>query len=244
MNVRQDGLGLVSIAYGSILGTLERSLESQTASTCLWTTIAVAFTGNVFHLPMKSLDAYLAEAERVHGHLCAGQILGVRMAIHALEQLGITDPQGADRKRLVTFVEIDRCATDAIGVVTGCRLGKRALKFRDWGKMAATFVDVESGRALRVVARESSRETARRMHPEIADGNKQQMAAYRTMPAPDLMATQWVQVELHPEDMPGYKAARIECDECGEGISFAREVQREGRTLCRACAGERYWKPA
>src|SRR5437016_10592593 len=109
---------------------------------------------------MKSLDEYLQDAEQAHGHLCAGQILGVRMAMHALEQLGIGDPQGADRKRLVTFVEIDRCATDAIGVVTGCRLGKRALKFRDWGKMAATFVDLKTERALRVVARESSRELA------------------------------------------------------------------------------------
>src|SRR5687767_8808695 len=103
---------------------------------------------------MLSLDEYLREAERAHGHLCAGQILGVRMAMLGLRQLAIADPQGKDRKRLVTFVEIDRCATDAIGVVTGCRLGKRALKFRDWGKMAATFVDVESGRAVRVAAKE------------------------------------------------------------------------------------------
>src|SRR4051812_1887593 len=91
---------------------------------------------------MQSFDEYLREAEVAHGHLCAGQILGVRMAMLGLELLGIEDPRGKDRKRTVTFVEIDRCATDAIGVVTGCRLGKRALKFRDWGKMAATFVDV------------------------------------------------------------------------------------------------------
>ena len=64
------------------------------------------------------------------------------MALVGLKGLGIEDPLGADRKRLVTYVEIDRCATDAIGMVTGCRLGKRTLKFRDWGKMAATFVDL------------------------------------------------------------------------------------------------------
>ena len=90
---------------------------------------------------MKSFDEYLRDAEVAHGHLCAGQVLGVRMAMLGLQKLGIDDPRGKDRKRLVTFVEIDRCATDAVGVVTGCRLGKRALKFRDWGKMAATFVD-------------------------------------------------------------------------------------------------------
>ena len=88
---------------------------------------------------MKTLSQYLEDAAVAHGHLCAGQVLGVRMAMYGLQKLGIEDPQGKDRKRIVTFVEIDRCATDAIMVVTGCRLGKRALKFRDWGKMAATF---------------------------------------------------------------------------------------------------------
>ena len=88
---------------------------------------------------MESFDELLRQAEAAHGHMCAGQILGVRMALLGLESLGIADPRGADRKRIVTFVEIDRCATDAIGLVTGCRLGKRSLKFRDWGKMAATL---------------------------------------------------------------------------------------------------------
>src|SRR5712672_2644748 len=123
---------------------------------------------------MKSLDEYLRDAEQAHGHLCAGQVLGVRMAMLGLEKLGIDDPRGnkEDRKRLVTFVEIDRCATDAIGVVTGCRLGKRALKFRAWGKMAATFIDLTPdvsthSRAIRLAARESSKELARALHPEI-----------------------------------------------------------------------------
>src|SRR5579859_7478326 len=106
-------------------------------------------------------------AEIAHGHLCAGQILGVRMAMLGCQRLDVDEPRGKDRKRLVTFVEIDRCATDAIGVVTGCRLGKRALKFRDWGKMAATFIDVSAGKAIRVAARESSKARARALHPEI-----------------------------------------------------------------------------
>ena len=135
---------------------------------------------------MKSFDDYLRDAEQAHGHLCAGQVLGVRMAMLGLQKLGIDDPQGADRKRLVTFVEIDRCATDAVAVVTGCRLGKRALKFRDWGKMAATFVDVNSGRAIRIVAKESSKALAREMHPELDNKNQQQMLAYRQMADNDL----------------------------------------------------------
>jgi formylmethanofuran dehydrogenase subunit E len=193
---------------------------------------------------MLSLDALIREAEIAHGHLCAGQILGVRLAMLGLAQLGIEDPRGnkKDRKRLVTFVEIDRCATDAIGVVTGCRLGKRALKFRDWGKMAATFVDLETGRAIRIAAKESSKNLARELHPELDDKNKQQMLAYREMKDDDLFSMQWVKVELPAEEFPGYKGERIVCAECGEGINFRREVLRDGRILCRACAGERYYE--
>jgi formylmethanofuran dehydrogenase subunit E len=195
-----------------------------------------------------TLDDYLREAEQAHGHLCAGQVLGVRLAMLGLEKLGIEDPRGKDRKRLVTFVEIDRCATDAIAVVTGCRLGKRALKFRDWGKMAATFVDlgitdVSKGKAIRIAAKESSKALARAMHPEIESKNQQQMLAYREMPEDDLFTTQWVKVELPAEEFPGYKGERIVCAECGEGINFRREVLRDGRVLCRACAGEKYYEP-
>jgi formylmethanofuran dehydrogenase subunit E len=192
---------------------------------------------------LKSFDEYLRDAEIAHGHLCAGQILGVRMAMLGLRMLGIDDPQGKDRKRLVTFVEIDRCATDAVAVVTGCRLGKRALKFRDWGKMAATFVDVNDRRAIRISAKESSKALARQMHPEIESKNQQQMLAYREMSDADLFATRWVKVDLPAEEFPGYKGERIACDTCGEGINFRREVRRDGRVLCRACAGESYYTP-
>ena len=191
---------------------------------------------------MKSLDELLRDAEEAHGHLCAGQVLGVRLAMLGLELLGIDDPRGKDRKRLITFVEIDRCATDAVAVVTGCRLGKRALKFRDWGKVAATFVDLASQRAVRVCARESSKALARQMHPEIESKNQQQMLAYREISNDDLFTVQWVKVALPPEELPGYKGERIVCQQCGEGINFQREVRRNGKILCRACAGERYYE--
>src|ERR1041385_2720905 len=115
-----------------------------------------------------------------------------------LRQLAIDDPTGKDRKRLVTFVEIDRCATDAVAVVTGCRLGKRALKFRDWGKVAATFVDLANDRAVRIAAKESSKALARQMHPEIDNKNQQQMLAYREMKDDDLFDVQWVRVAVGP----------------------------------------------
>lgn len=190
-------------------------------------------------------DQLLHEAEIAHGHLCAGQILGVRMAMLGLERLGITDPRGAERKRLVTFVEIDRCATDAIAVVTGCRLGKRALKIRDWGKMAATFVDLPSQRAIRLAARESSKQRARELYPEIENKNQQQMHAYREMSDADLFTEQWVQAPIAPRELPGYKSPRITCAFCGEGINYDREVHSDGQILCLGCAdpANRYYQP-
>lgn len=191
---------------------------------------------------MLPFDEYVRLAEATHGHICAGQILGLRMAIHGLDLLGLDDPTGKHRKRLITYVEIDRCATDAISVVTGCRLGKRALKFRDFGKVAATFCDLESGRAVRVSARESSKQRARELYPDIGDKNQQQMRAYRDMPAAELFEHRWVRVSIPPEDLPGYKAPRAVCESCGEGVNFRREIVRDGRTLCRACAGEGYYE--
>jgi formylmethanofuran dehydrogenase subunit E len=198
-----------------------------------------------------SLDSLLHEAEIAHGHLCAGQVLGVRMAMLALTRPGIDDPRprtlpdgslNPDRKRLVTYIEIDRCATDAIAVVTGCRVGKRALKLRDFGKMAATFVDLNNKlddtddyKALRIVALETSKARARELYPDL-DKNAQQMRSYRELPDAELFSETWVRVSLPPSEFPGYKGERLACARCGEGVNFDRFVDRDGQRLCLACA--------
>ena len=195
-------------------------------------------------------DLLLREAEIAHGHLCAGQILGVRMAMLGCERLAITDPKGADRKRLVVYIEIDRCATDAIGVVTGCRLGKRALKFRDWGKMAATFIDLQRKHddevygGIRIAALETSRDLAKLRFPEIQDKNQQQMRAYRELSDRDLFTTQHVEVTLPANEFPGFKGTRVACEVCGEGINYKREIVLDGRIVCRGCADldSRYYR--
>jgi formylmethanofuran dehydrogenase subunit E len=193
---------------------------------------------------LKSFDDYVALAEQAHGHICAGQILGLRMALCGLRALGLDDPTGRHRKRLITYVEIDRCATDAIAVVTGCRLGKRALKFLDFGKMAATFCDLETGRAVRVAAKDSSKQRAKEMYPHMGSKGLQQMQAYREMPEEELFSLEWVIVSPMPEDLPGFKGEKITCAQCGETVNFRREVTRDGVTLCRGCAGQRYYEPA
>jgi len=189
---------------------------------------------------MKRLDEYLELATVAHGHICAGQVLGVRLAMLGLKELGIEDPI-AERKRLVTYVEIDRCVTDAVALVANCRLGKRALKFRDWGKVAATFCDLQTGRAVRIAAKESSKQAARELFPDLPREEGQQKA-YAQLPDDALFERQSVKVEVLPEDLPGFKGPRVVCAECGEGINFKREVTKKGRVLCRACAGERYYE--
>ncbi len=187
---------------------------------------------------MKSLAEYLDLAAVAHGHICAGQVLGVRLAMLGIRELGL-DPI-AERKRIVTYVEIDRCVTDAVALVANCRLGKRALKFRDWGKVAATFCDLQTGRAIRVAAKESSKQAAKDLFPELPREEAQQKA-YAQLSDDVLFSKEWVKVEIQPEDLPGFKGPRVVCAQCGEGINFKREVTANGRILCRACAGERYY---
>lgn len=193
-------------------------------------------------MPCENFVQWLEEAVRFHGHLCAGQIIGVRMASLGLRELGIEDPLGADRKKLVVFVEIDRCATDAIMTVTGCRVGRRTMKLMDRGKMAATFVNIESNRAVRVVSLQSAREAAAARFPHL-DANQAQIAAYRELADDVLFSVAEVEVQLKPEDLPGPPRGKALCDGCGESILDCREVRGEGKVLCRDCAaGSSYYR--
>jgi formylmethanofuran dehydrogenase subunit E len=188
-----------------------------------------------------TFDRLLEESVRTHGHLCPGQVLGVRMSICGLRNVGVEDPKGSDRKKLIVFVEIDRCATDAIQSVTGCSLGKRTMKFMDYGKMAATFLNLETAKTIRVIAREESREKARSYFPEIQDKYKAQIEAYRIMRDDELFEVSEVSVSIRPEDMPGRPLKRIRCEECGEYVQDIKEVNVGKRLLCRSCASGSYY---
>lgn len=192
---------------------------------------------------MKSFEDLLDESTRVHGHICAGQVIGVRMAMLALSTLGIDDPRGADRKKLYVLVEIDRCATDAIQSVTGCSLGKRSMKWVDLGVMAATFVNLESGKAVRITAREESRELSKNYCRDMTDKYKQQLEAYKVMELDELFHMQPVLVEIPPEDMPGRPMRRVQCEKCSDWVQDNRDEIVDGLTLCRSCAFGSYYRP-
>jgi formylmethanofuran dehydrogenase subunit E len=192
---------------------------------------------------MNSIDDLLDRCELAHGHLCPGQLLGVRMALLGCEVVGIKDPLGADRKKLIVWVEIDRCMTDAVGAVTGARLGKRSLKFLDYGKVAATFLNVATGEAVRIVARESSRALAEQRHPEIENKKARQMTTYREASDEELFSATAVSVQLGELDLPGHPRSRVTCGRCGEGVNDGREVSaNDGSALCRSCAFGPYYQ--
>lgn len=191
---------------------------------------------------IKPLEEHLHETAAFHGGDCPGQTLGVRLARAGLVSLGVDDPTSDTwRKRLMVFVEIDRCAADAVMIVSGCRVGKRTLKIVDNGIMAATFLDLKTGRAVRVTAREEARELAPRYAPEVADKYEQQRRAYRIMPDDELLTIEEVRVEVPAEDMPGSPISRVVCEGCGESVVDMREVMQEGKVLCRNCAAGGYF---
>lgn len=190
---------------------------------------------------MWDFESLLRDSVKVHGHLCAGQVLGVRMSMLGLCKIGISDPRGKDRKSIIVFVEMDRCATDAVQSVTGCSLGKRSMKFMDYGKMAATFLNLKTGKAVRVVAREDSRHLAKEYFPAIENKYAGQLEAYKVMSDEDLFDVMEVNIKLRPEDMPGRPLRRVQCDSCGEHVQDMREVQQDGKVLCAPCAGGSYY---
>lgn len=185
-----------------------------------------------------SVDEYLQEAEAFHGHLCGGIVLGVRMALRGLKEIGIRDPKGEDRKRLLVFVEIDRCATDAITSVTGCRPGKRSMKLKDFGKMAATFVHLETGAAVRISAIARKDAGTQADSPEVAARRLQHL------PDEELFCIRRGRVPLGAGELPGFPVRSVLCARCGENVLDMRDVCLDGAILCRPCAeGQGYFIP-
>lgn len=192
---------------------------------------------------MQSLDELLEECGRLHGHMCAGQLLGARMAVLGCRLIGVDDPRGADRKKLVVWVEIDRCMADAVGAVTGVRLGKRSLKYLDYGKVAATFLNTETREAVRVVALEESRALADARYPQIESKKERQFRAYREATDDELFKVERVAVNYTEMDAPGRPRSRVICSSCHEGINDGREVSgADGQVLCRPCASGGYYR--
>ena len=193
---------------------------------------------------MQDFETLLDGSAKMHGHLCPGQVVGVRMAMLGCGLIGLDDPGHPEQiKKIIVYVEIDRCAADAIAYVTGVKLGRRSLKFVDNGIMAATFVNLESGKAVRILSTEQSRDLVHRYAPGIAEKQRQQLEAYKAMPDEVLFEVQPVAVEVPVNDMPGPSRFKIRCEKCGQVVRDKKEVLQGGRVLCRICAFGGYFRP-
>ena len=182
-------------------------------------------------MDLNNFEETLKIAGDFHGDLCAGIRIGTRMTMCGLKRIGLMDPQGADRKKLIVFVEIDRCATDAIMAITGCRPGKRTMKIFDYGKMAATYHNLETGKSVRVQSRPKQ--------PQ----DKGDMPDFSVLSDEELFTIQEVKVHLRPEDLPGRPLRSCACAKCGANVMDGRDVEADGQTLCKPCAaGANYFE--
>ncbi len=188
---------------------------------------------------MNRLQSLLEECARRHAHLCPRQVLGVRMGLKAGEVLNLQLPR--KDKRLFTFVEIDGCTTDGIAVATGCNVGRRTMHIVDFGKIAATFVDQETGSAIRIHPHPNLRNAAMCYTSQANDRWHAYLIAYQQMSSDELFLIDHVTLTISLEKMVSKESARARCTHCGEEIFNEREVQMNGITLCKACAGEAYY---
>ena len=194
---------------------------------------------------VQTFEDLLAGSVAAHGHLCPGQVVGVRLAILGCRLIGFEVPCPYHQlKKLIVFIEMDRCTGDAIAHVTGVKLGRRSLKFVDYGIMAATFINLETGKAYRVISTEEARDLAPFYAAPGLDKRGQQLEAYRVMPDSVLFRVQEVEVDLTPYDLPGPTRHKVACARCGQVVRDHREVIQNGLALCRPCAGGVYFKAA
>ena len=194
---------------------------------------------------MEAFEVLLESSADAHGHLCPGQVVGVRMAMLGCRLIGLDEPKRRDQiKKLIVYVEMDRCTADAVAQVTGVKLGRRSLKFMDYGIMAATFVNLETGKAYRVVSIEEARSLASAYAPEIQEKHPQQLEAYKRMPDSVLFQVQEVTVNIDDCDLPGPTRFKTACSRCGQVVRDQREVIKDGKVLCRPCTRHTYFSDA
>ena len=194
---------------------------------------------------MQDFKSLVKSSAAAHGHLCPGQVVGVRMAMLGCRLIGLDEPTAHDQiKKLIVYIEMDRCTADAVAHVTGVKLGRRSLKFMDYGIMAATFVNLETAKAFRVVSTEEARDLARFFAPEISGKHAQQLEAYKRMPDNVLFRVQQVKATINEFDMPGPTRHKATCVQCGQVVRDHREVIKDGLSFCKPCAEGAYFSDA
>lgn len=189
----------------------------------------------------QSLQQVLDQSAARHSHLCPRQVLGARIGLAGAAALNLDVPR--TDKRLLIIIETDGCFADGIEAATGCTIGHRTLRVEDCGKIAATFVDVKTGQAVRVAPRLDVRERAYTCAADEPRHYFAQLKAYQVLPDHELLTIQPVQLTTPIEAIVSRAGVRVNCEICGEEIINEREIVRDGLLLCRSCAGLGYYQP-
>jgi formylmethanofuran dehydrogenase subunit E len=187
-----------------------------------------------------NLQPLLEKSSSDHSHLCPRQILGVRVGLAGLSALGLATPP--DKKQLLIITETDGCFADGLSAATNCTVGHRTLRVEDYGKVAATFVDTQTNRAVRIAPVLYVRQRAYTYTPEESRHYFAQMKAYQIMPDEEMFTAQEVTLTIPLAQILSRPGVRVNCDVCGEEIMNEREVKQQNLTLCRACAGQTYYQ--
>jgi formylmethanofuran dehydrogenase subunit E len=189
---------------------------------------------------MSSLQELLDRTAALHQHLCPRQVLGVQMGRYAAQRLNLSLPQ--TEKRLLTIVETDGCFADGVAVSTNCWVGRRTMRVEDYGKVAATFVDTQNGRTIRLAPHPALRKIVLPYAPDAGNKWQAMLLGYQRMEPAAMFVAQAVALSTPIETLVSRGGLRATCDRCGEEIINAREVLLVGLTLCRACAEPAYYR--
>lgn len=190
---------------------------------------------------IPNLSVLLKQTESLHKHLCPRQVLGIRMSLYAGELFGLTLPQPFEQKRIFAFVETDGCFADGISVGSNCWLGRRTLRLMDYGKIAATFVDMQTNRAIRIYPHPESRTHATQFAPNAKSRWHAMLTAYQIMPNELLLRWQSVHLTISMHNIISRAGVRVNCAICGEEIINEREIMIDNQPVCVACAGNAYY---
>ena len=179
-----------------------------------------------------------------HGHVCPGLALGYRVSVFALKGLG----ERASDEELVSIVENNSCAVDAVQVLTGCTFGKGNLIFKDYGKQVYTFITRPSGYGIRISVDWKS--------PEETDEEKQIWDRYmkgerseEILKAVHDRRSKKIDTILNASDEELFKVSKgkinlpeeakiypsLRCVMCGEKVMEPRARVKEGKIVCITC---------
>ncbi len=161
-------------------------------------------------------------ARAFHGHECPGLAIGVRACDAVVEKMGVSP---AFDEELVCITENDACGVDAVQALMSCTIGKGNLLYRGTGKQAYTFIQRDSGKAMRFYFK------ARNPGMERAEYMRYILQA----PIDELFLYREVDTKI-PERARLFTSVR--CDICGEAAPEHKMRLENGKTVCLDCFTE------